>query len=166
MMNGRNRIIPLPSFSSVHHSSFIISYPEVQMSYAQQSDIENIFSPDNVAAWSLYETGSPGGPADSTRIASALAYADAEINAFFADGPYALPLVCSITAATISYWAGVIAGVWLFGSRASVSYIDYAGNRYIALKAGVYADMQLYKAGVKRLDAALKYPHATSPSAV
>ena len=31
------------------------------MSYAQQSDIENIFSPDNVAAWSLYETGSPSG---------------------------------------------------------------------------------------------------------
>jgi hypothetical protein len=136
------------------------------LSYAQQSDIENIFSPSNVAAWSLYETGTPDGSADPTRIASARAYADAEINAFFADGPYVTPLVCSISAATISYWAGVIAGVWLYGSRASVSYIDYAGNRYIALKATVYADMQLYKAGVKRLDAALRYPHATAPTAV
>ncbi len=136
------------------------------MSYAQQSDIENIFSPANVAAWSLFETGTPTGSANSAQVVAALAYADAEINSFFADGPYVVPLTCSISAATVSYWAGVIAGVWLYGSRASVSYIDYAGNRYIALKATVYADMQLYKAGVKRLDAPLRYPHATSPSAV
>jgi hypothetical protein len=136
------------------------------MSYAQQSDIENIFSPANVATWSLYETGTPDGSADPVRIASALAYADAEINAFFTDGPYVVPLTCSITQPTVAYWAGVIAGVWLYGSRASVSYIDYAGNRYLALKAAVYADMQLYKAGVKRLDAPLRFPHATSPSAV
>ena len=136
------------------------------MSYAQQSDIENVFGPNNVAAWSRYDPGAPSGAADTTRIAAALAYADAEINSFFADGPYALPLVCSISASTIANWAGVIAGVWLYGSRASVSYIDYAGNRYLALKATVYADMQLYKAGVKRLDAPLRYPHATSPTAV
>jgi hypothetical protein len=136
------------------------------MSYAQQSDIENTFSPANVAAWSLYETGVPDGPADPARIAAALAYADAEINAFFTDGPYALPLVCSICQPTLAYWAGVIAGVWLYGSQTTVSYIDYVGNRNLALKAAVYADMQLYKAGVKRLDAALRYPHATSPTAV
>jgi len=135
------------------------------LSYAQQSDIENTFGPSNVAAWSLYETGTPDGSADPSRIASALAYADSEINSFFADGPYALPLVCNTSAATLAYWAGVIAGVWLYGSRASVSYIDYAGNRYIALQDMVYADMQLYKAGVKRLDAALRYPHSTAPSA-
>ncbi len=136
------------------------------MSYAQQSDIESIFGPDNVAAWSLYDTGSPSGSADPTRVAAALAYADAEINSFFADGPYQLPLNCSISASTVTYWAGVIAGVWLYGSRTSVSYIDYAGNRYIALKATVYGDMQLYKSGVKRLDAALRFPHATAPAAV
>jgi hypothetical protein len=136
------------------------------MSYAIQSDIENTFGPSNVAAWSLFEPGPPDASANLTRIASALAYADAEINAFFADGPYALPLVCSITQPTVAYWASIIAGVWLYGSRASVSYVDYAGNRYLALKAAVYADMQLYKAGVKRLDAALRYPHATAPTAV
>ena len=136
------------------------------MSYAIQSDIEAIFSPINVALWSLYETGTPDGPADATRVANALAYADAEINAFFTDGPYVIPLNCSISRPTLAYWAGVIAGVWLYGSRASVSYIDYAGNRYIALKASVYNDMQLYKAGVKRLDAALRFPHATAPSPV
>jgi phage gp36-like protein len=136
------------------------------MSYAQQSDIENIFSPANVAAWSLYETGTPTGSADPTVVANALAFADSEINSFFADGPYVLPLACSISQATVVYWAAVIAGIWLYGSRATVSYIDYAGNRYIALKAAVYADMQLYKSGVKRLDAPLRFPHATAPTAV
>jgi phage gp36-like protein len=136
------------------------------MSYAAQSDIENIFSPANVAAWSLYETGSPDGPADPARISSALAYADAEINSFFASGPYVLPLACNLSQAAVTYGAAVLAGIWLYGSRASVSYIDYTGNRYIALTAAVYADMQLYKAGVKRLDAVLRFPHATSPTAV
>jgi hypothetical protein len=136
------------------------------MSYAQQSDIENIFSPANVAAWSLYETGTPDGSADPNRIASALAYADAEINSFFADGPYVVPLACNLSQAAVVYWAAVLAGIWLYGSRASVSYIDYTGNRYIALTAAVYADMQLYKAGVKRLDAVLRFPHSTSPAAV
>jgi len=136
------------------------------MSYAQQSDIENIFSPANVAAWSLYETGTPTGSADPAVVANALAFADSEINSFFADGPYVLPLACSISQATVVYWAAVIAGIWLYGSRATVSYIDYAGNRYIALKAAVYADMQLYKSGVKRLDAPLRFPHATAPTAV
>ena len=55
--------------------------------------------------------------------------------------------------------------MWLYGSRTSVSYIDYAGNRYLAMKSMVYADMQLYKAGVKRLDAALRFPHSTAPVA-
>jgi uncharacterized protein DUF1320 len=136
------------------------------MSYAQQSDIESTFGPANVAAWSLYESGSPDGPADATRIANALAYADGEINGFFADAPYIVPLVCNINQPTLAYWAGVIAGVWLYGSRISSSYIDYAGNRYLALRTAVYTDMQLYKSGVKRLDAALRFPHATAPTAI
>ncbi len=77
-----------------------------------------------------------------------------------------LPLVCNVNQAAVAYWAGVIAGVWLYGSRVSSSYIDYAGNRFLALQSAVYADMQLYKSGVKRLDAAPRYPHATAPTAV
>jgi hypothetical protein len=136
------------------------------MSYAQQTDIEATFGPANVAAWSLFETGIPDGSADPTRIASALAFADGQINSFFADGPYLVPLTCSISAATVTYWAAIIAGVWLYGSRVTSSYIDYAGQRFLALEAAVYADMQLYKSGVKRLDAPLRYPHATGPTAV
>ena len=137
------------------------------MPYAQQSDIEAVFGPADVAAWSLFQTGAPGGPADPARVAAALAYAAAEVDAFFAAGPYAVPLAASAAAApTVAYWAAVIAGCWLYGSRAGVSYVDYAGDRYLALKAAVYADMQLCKAGVRRLDAAAARPQATGPTAV
>jgi phage gp36-like protein len=133
--------------------------------YAAQSDIEDIFSPDNVAAWSLFETGAPTGAADATRVANALAQADSQINAFFTGGPYQVPLVCVICKPVVSYWAAVIAGVWLYGSRMTTSYIDYTGNRYIALQQAVFADMDLYKSGVKRLDAPQRYPQPTAPAA-
>jgi phage gp36-like protein len=134
------------------------------MSYAQQSDIEDIFGPSNVAAWSRFDPAAPSGPADTTRIATALAYADGEINTFFSGGPYALPLVCATSQPTVVNWAAVIAGVWLYGNRVTASYVDYAGNRYIALRNAVYQEMDYYKAGVKRLDAVLRFPHPTGPA--
>jgi phage gp36-like protein len=133
--------------------------------YAIQSDIEDIFGPTNVAAWSLFETSTPTGPADPTRLATALAYADAQINAFFADGPYALPLACATTQPVVTRWAATIAGIWLYGSRTTASYIDYEGNRYIALQTAVQQEMDLYKSGVNRLDAPLRFPHPTGPTA-
>ena len=135
------------------------------MSYAAQSDIEDVFSPANVAAWSLFETGTPTGSADPTRIATALALADGQINAFFIGGPYQVPLVCVTCQPVVRYWAAVIAGVWLYGSRFTTSYIDYTGNRYIALQTAVFADMDLYKSGMKRLDAPQRYPQPSAPTA-
>jgi hypothetical protein len=134
--------------------------------YATQSDIEDIFGPANVAAWSLFETPPPDGPANSTRIATALAYADAQINAFFADGPYILPLVCATTQPVVTRWAATIAGIWLYGSRTTASYIDYEGNRYIALQTAVQEEMDLFKSGVNRLDAPFRFPHPTSPTSI
>ncbi len=72
------------------------------MSYAVQSDIEDTFGPQNVAAWSLFETGSPTGTADPNRVATALAYADSEIDGFFAGGPYLVPLAVSTDASTVT----------------------------------------------------------------
>jgi phage gp36-like protein len=135
------------------------------MPYALQSDVENVFSPDAVAAWSRFETGAPGGAADATRIADALAFAQGEIDAFFTAGPYAVPLVCEIAAPIVAHWAAVIAGVWLYGNRSTTAGIDYADNRYIALRNAIYQDMEAYKAGVKRLDAAPRFPHLTAPIA-
>ena len=102
--------------------------------YAQQSDIEDLFGPSNIAAWSRFDTGAPTGPTDTVRVAAALAHADAQINAEFASGPYAVPLVCTICKPVVTNWAAVIAGVWLYGNRTTTSYIDYAGNRYLAMR--------------------------------
>ena len=140
------------------------------MSYAAQSDIEAVFGPAEVAAWTFYlQAGGTGtaAPADPGRITAALAYADAEVDGAFAGGPYAVPLQASAAAArTVAQWAAVIAGCYLYGSRASVSYVDYAGNRYLALRASVYADMHKVRAGVKRLDAARRFPQPSGPSGV
>jgi hypothetical protein len=133
--------------------------------YATQSDIEDIFSPANVAAWSLFETGTPTGPADPTRIAAALLQGDTQINAFFTNGPYAVPLVCILCKPILTRWSAVIAGVWLYGTRFPTNTTDYAANRYSVLEQSVYQDMDLYKSGIKRLDAVYKFPHPTSPAA-
>lgn len=135
------------------------------MSYAQQSDIEDIFGPDNVAAWSQFQTVQPDDGADTTRIATALAVADAAVNGRFADGPYALPLACATQQSTVIRWAATIAGIWLYGNRDTTSYTDYVGNRYIALQAATNQEMDLYRAGVLRLDAPLRFPHPTAPAA-
>jgi phage gp36-like protein len=72
------------------------------MSYAQQSDIEAVFGPTNVAAWTLFETGTPDGATNTVRIEAALAYADGEVDAFFAGGPYAVPLTVETGAQPVS----------------------------------------------------------------
>ncbi len=133
--------------------------------YAAQSDIEDVFGPDNVAAWSLFETDTPSGPANTTRIATALAQADGQINAYFIGGPYQVPLVCVTCKPVVTYWAAVIAGIWLYGSRMTDAATDFPGNRYIVLRQAVFANMDLYKSGMKRLDAPLRYPHPTAPAA-
>jgi hypothetical protein len=133
--------------------------------YAIQSDIEDIFGPANVAAWSLFQTGTPTGAADTTRIATALTQADSQINAFFTGGPYVVPLVCSICKPVVTHWAAVFAGIWLYGNRSAAGSTDFPGNRYIALQEAVVKDMDLYRSGVKRLDAPQRYPHATGPTA-
>ena len=135
------------------------------MSYAQQSDIEDIFGPVNVAAWSLFETGSPTGTATASRIATALTVADAVINGAFEGGPYALPLACITMQSTVVRWAATIAGIWLYGSRMTTSYVDYAGNRYLALRTAIDQEMALYRSGVFRLDAPGRFPQPTAPTA-
>lgn len=133
--------------------------------YSSQSDIEDIFGPSNVAAWTLFETGDPTDSADTTRIATALAYADAVINGYFADGPYLLPLACNTCQPIVVRWAATIAGIWLYGNRMTTSYVDYPGNRYIVLRAAIDQEMNDYKSGAKRLDAPLRFPHPTGPAA-
>ena len=133
------------------------SFAEPPWPTRHKSDIEAVFGPDNVAAWTLYESSAPTGPADAGRVADRPGVRRRR-------GGRVLRRRAVRGAAdrvgggrpVVAYWRtgpAVLAGCYLYGSRAGVSYVDYAGNRFLALKAAVYADMQLYKAGIKRLDA-------------
>ena len=134
------------------------------MSYATQSDIEDLFGPANVAAWSRFDTGAPTGATDIGRVATAIAFADAVIDAAFLNGPYALPLSGPVCTPVVTHWAAVLAGVWLYGDRATSSYVDYSGNRYLAMRTTVLADIDRYKSGLRRLDAVLRFPQPSSPT--
>jgi phage gp36-like protein len=135
--------------------------------YAQQSDIENLFGIPNVAEWS--NLAGLNDYVDTNRIGVALAYADSEINNFFQGGPYAVPLSLGQSAPTITNWAAVIAGVWLYTSRGQLDTITNSDgtqrvyNKYSGMLKSVYADMGSYRTGQgKRLDSAKKWPVASS----
>lgn len=130
--------------------------------YAGQTDVESIFGTSNVATWSQLDN-TISGP-DESRIQSALDWADAQINSFFRDGPYTIPLADAADAAITTRWAATLAGVWLYTSR-GLRDDNRDGDKLTTMMADVMADMAAYKSGVKRLAAARRWPTPTSPAA-
>lgn len=123
----------------------------VEGDYIDGQDIANKFGTDNVTKWSQLDNTLT--TANTTRIASAISYAEAEINGFFRDSRYAVPLAFNSGSAIRDDWAATIAGVWLYGNRGQQDDV----NQYAEMLNATYADMRAYKAGVKRLDATLAY---------
>lgn len=86
------------------------------MSYATQANLESVFGVDNVARWSQLDPDEAG--ADTDRIAAAIAYASAWIDARLSGGRYIVPLPDGTSAPLIIVDAAArIAGWWLYGSR-------------------------------------------------
>jgi phage gp36-like protein len=134
-------------------------------SYAAQTDIENVFGPYNVSRWSdMDNTNNPPVP-NIQRIQAALDFSSADINNYFRDGPYQLPLSPSSDGQTLTFWSAVIAGVWLYNSRGQRDR-EGAGNQYQPMLERVYAEMGLYKGGAKRLNAPRRWPTPSAPSAL
>lgn len=134
------------------------------MAYCTQSDIEGQFGVSNVARWSNLE--SPTGPINTTRVTAAIAYAEEQINALFRDSMYAVPFSSGLT--TVTWWASVIAGDWLYKSRGvregSVQQgTSDGGDRVSRMKKMVESDMRAYLVGAKRMDTSRKPHSATSP---
>ena len=86
--------------------------------YATQIDIEDVFGSANVSAWAALDAL---GGVDVPRIQRALDGADAAIDDYFRDGPYASPLLLGASVSTVAHWAATIAGLRLYRSRASVA---------------------------------------------
>jgi hypothetical protein len=130
--------------------------------YAAQGDIENVFGTANVATWSQLDPTQS--TPDVSRIASALANADAQINAFFRDGPYIIPLADAADAPITTCWAAVLAGAWLYFSR-GLRDDNRDGDKLSARQLAVYSDMALYKSGIKRLSSPRRWPTPSAPAA-
>ena len=90
------------------------------MPYCQQSDIEAVFGPANVAKWADLDNS---GDADAiaARIAAAIAWATCEIEDRLRGGPYVIPLVGATVypalPVTVVDMAANFAGVWLYENR-------------------------------------------------
>lgn len=131
--------------------------------YAAQSDVENIFGPENVAVWSDM---SNAGTVNTARVQLGLDNADAEIDGFFRDGPFAVPLsLASESVVMVRRWAAVFAGVWLYQNRGQWDE-DKQGNNYSQMRTDVVAEMAAYKGGSLHLDAARRWPSPSAPVAV
>jgi phage gp36-like protein len=136
--------------------------------YATQGDIEDRFGVPNVAAWSQ-TTGAvdaSGLPlADVGRIQRALDASDAEIDSALRDGPYLVPLSLSGDWQVVINWSATLAGVWLYQTR-GLRDDTRDGNKYTAMRVAILSEIQLYKSGVKRLDAVRRWPTTTAPMGV
>ena len=97
------------------------------MAYSTIADLNNCWGDPNIQAWSdLAGAGVP----DTSRIAAAQAWADAQIDVLLIGGPYALPLVIldASTRIVVTNWSTVLAGHWLYFSRGLLDK-DEQGNK-------------------------------------
>ncbi len=101
--------------------------------YATEKDIEDVFGGANVLAWAAIDAF---GGLDIPRIQRALDYADAAIDDYFRDGPYATPLSLGVSRSTVANWAATIAGVRLYRSRTSAGTTTAAVTASVTLTAG------------------------------
>lgn len=86
------------------------------MGYSSQSDIENVFGTDNVRKWSNLDNNVTG--ANTTRIATAIALADRQIDNMLRRSKYAVPLQGTHGALVeVTNWSATLAGVWLYEAR-------------------------------------------------
>jgi len=134
-------------------------------SYISQTDIENIYGSDNVAAWSDL-TG--GDTADTTRIASSIAYAERYVDNKFRSSRYQVPFVA--TGSTLDPqlvdWAASFAGDWLYRSRQIRRRIDTEGLTSAVVER-VREEMAEALAGQIRLGVAEKAdPMPSAPGCV
>lgn len=135
------------------------------MPYATQTNLENLFGTEQVARWSQLDQSLT--TTDATRVAAAIAYADAQIDTALAGGPYTVPLALGTTGNIIvSTWSATLAAEWLAGNRGARE--DEEGIPYVTEKADeVRAQIARVKGGAIRLDAArANSPMPQAPVAV
>lgn len=137
------------------------------MSYCTQTDIENIFGQANIAVWSNLENDSLN--ADATRIAAAIAFADAHIDARLHAGRFALPLRGQTgSLPQIADLAARLAGIWLYEARAqdAPAADTHPTSRFAAMRRQVDQQLTRYLIGQDQLPAIARFNSPDSPAFV
>ncbi len=125
------------------------------MAYIVQTDIENVFGATNVRAWSNLDNNAS--TTNTTRVASAIAYAEQLIEDRFRNSDYAVPL-SGAGLVIVKDWAAKLAGVWLYSSRGFRQNDDGTeGNRILFHRREVEETMDLYLSGSRTLDCARRW---------
>ena len=84
--------------------------------YIGQSDVEQIFGTVNVAKWSNLDNLDESGSPDTTRITTAITYAEDWLDEQLRNGPYTTPLAGTLPQ-TVKNAVAAMAGVWLYEAR-------------------------------------------------
>lgn len=116
--------------------------------YINQSNVEDVYGIDNVATWSNLEGGTA---ANVSRIASAIAYAEALIDDSFRDSRYAVPF--TTVPVILQDWCAKLTGVWLFTCRPLYSKKPEDTEGFLAIKEAVEDEIRTYNAGQRVMDA-------------
>ena len=138
------------------------------MTYATQSDLENVFGAANILRWSNLTPSVS--TTDTARVAAAIAYAEGVIDDRARRGRYATPLQGSggSLPAVVTDWAAKLAACWLYESRnmkrSGTSNSDNAEVTPSHHKTAVMQEMSIYFTGARTLNCVLSHSeHVDAP---
>jgi len=110
--------------------------------YIGQSNIEDVFGIDNIAAWSNLEGGTE---VNVTRVALAISYAEGIIEDSFRGGRYQIPF--SPVPIIVIDWCSKLAGVWLFLCRPLYKKDLESSKGFVSLRETVFDEIAMYNSG-------------------
>lgn len=118
--------------------------------YISQSDVENVFGTYNIARYSQLDNESEA--ADVSRITTAIAYAEEEVENCFRGGEYIIPFSGTVPKVVVN-WCARLAGIWLFDNRGvgKVKDGDDEGHKFSRMKRQVFKDITKYTSGQRRM---------------
>lgn len=131
--------------------------------YISQTDIENRFGTSTVAKWSQLEETTEA--ADTSRIATAIAWAEEFVENRFRGTRYAVPFTG--TSKMLVDWCAVHAGVWLYSNRGSSAGAESAdADRFNSMAVNANNEMQACLNGAMKLPLGLARATPTVPVVV
>lgn len=130
--------------------------------YITQTDVEQVAGARNVAIWSNLDSTSE--TADTTRIATAITNAEAEVDDYFRGGRYLLPF--SPVPQKVKDWSAKLAALWLYEQRSKNKAAGADTDKLEKWRAQVEREMGDYWHGARKFSSALSFGTSTAPMVI